>query len=291
MNEAPRSSDESASRALPEVWVPLASVAGSVAIAVLLVLAWMGTSSHLALAQAADSLSDSLTGIALAWAARVARKPADREHPLGHHRAEPIAALVVAIFAGVLATEVARDAVIGLLGMHAVSPEPILAVGLVAKVVLKSGIYVTAKQAMRGRISPTLEALAVDAKNDVVVSSVGLVGLVAVRQGFPIVDPLLALAVAVYVGITGFRLASANISLLLGEAVEESEREEVRTRIEARGHVVRRLDVVTHGTRRDVHVELTLPRGTALEDAVAAEQDVRDVAGPASSVRVSFSIR
>ena len=67
--------------------------------------------SQLALAQAADSVSDMFAGVVLTWAVKQASQPADAEHPLGHGRAEPLAALAVALLAGVLSVEVLRTAV------------------------------------------------------------------------------------------------------------------------------------------------------------------------------------
>ena len=52
------------------------------------------TSSQLVLAQAADSFLDVGANLVIAYAARVARRPADRDHLYGHQRAEPIGALI-----------------------------------------------------------------------------------------------------------------------------------------------------------------------------------------------------
>lgn len=67
-----------------------ASVAGSLVMAVALVGVHMVSGSQLALAQAADSASDTFAGAALAWAVKQASQPADggcsavRKGPAAH---------------------------------------------------------------------------------------------------------------------------------------------------------------------------------------------------------------
>ena len=105
-----------AERSRPILRLTAASAALSVALAGALGGAHVVFASQLALAQAADSLLDVLTAAALAWAVRVASRPPDPGHPAGHHRAEPLAALLTAVVAGGLALEVVREAVGAIFG-------------------------------------------------------------------------------------------------------------------------------------------------------------------------------
>ncbi|HTJ85475.1 MAG TPA: cation diffusion facilitator family transporter, partial [Polyangiaceae bacterium] len=178
------------------------NVAGSVVLATSLLVVFFVFGSELALAQAADSISDVLTGLLLAWAARTARQPPDDEHPLGHARAEPIAALVVAVFAGILATEVGRSAVTALLSGASATFDWPVAIVFAAKVVFKLGIARAASRLLAAHGSPVLDALRVDARNDALVGSVALAGFGLARAGLPAVDPVLAVGVAVYVAFS-----------------------------------------------------------------------------------------
>ena len=63
------------------------------------------------IADALNSLLDVISSVVVFWAVKVSHKDADEEHAFGHHRAEPIAGLVIAIFAGVVGFEILRSAV------------------------------------------------------------------------------------------------------------------------------------------------------------------------------------
>jgi cation diffusion facilitator family transporter len=264
----------------------LTSTLGSVALAAGLLAVHVAFESHLALAQAADSLSDVFTATALLFSMRIALAPPDASHPTGHQRAEPIAALVAAVLAGVLAVEVLRDAVTAIL--TGAVPElgwPLVAMFAV-KVVFKSGIALAAAAQNRRRASPAVGALAVDARMDVAVGLLAVVGYFAALFGRPGLDAWLAVPVALWIGWSGIALASENIKLLMGQAPPESRRGELMAAAcEVPGvRSVHNLVARYHGTELDVllHVvvdpELTVRAahdiGHAVEARLLAEDDV-----------------
>lgn len=263
-----------------------ASIAGSLVMAGALVAIHLAYASQLALAQAADSFADMLSGGALAWAVRQSALPADEEHPHGHARAEPIAALVVAVLAGVLSVEVLRSAIGAL--VEGASPElewPVAA-AFAGKVAFKGTIVALATRAARRRDNPALDALRVDARNDVLVGALALIGYGLARAGMPAFDPGLAIAVAIYVAISGVRLARENVALLMGSAAPSARSEALRALARSVEGVREVGDVTATWAGASLHVYLEirvdpdLPLGAAheighaVEARIAAEEDV-----------------
>jgi cation diffusion facilitator family transporter len=190
------------------------AAAGSLVFA--FVLGWLALSfgSQLALAQAADSLLDVTGAVLLAWAVRVARQPRDAGHPMGHSRAEALGALGIAALAGLLAFEVGQRAVLSLLGHEVPRVSGLLLAAFLGKVGFKAAIWAAA----RGDVGPAVRALAVDARNDVLVGTVAVIGFIGMELGLPELDAWLTLPLAVYIGWSGFSLGRENIDLLMGAA-------------------------------------------------------------------------
>lgn len=206
-------------------WLTYVSIGGSLALAIALVAVHLIFDSQLALAQAADSISDMFSGVALIWAVRQSSLPADADHPLGHGRAEPLAALVVAVLAGVLAVEVLRTGILAVIeGATPLLDWPLAAV-FAAKVGFKAVVTGLATARLKLRHNPALDALRVDARNDVLVSGVALVGLALAYSGLPAIDAWLSIAIGIYVGYAGLNLARENVGLLMGEAAPDERRE------------------------------------------------------------------
>ncbi len=254
-----------------------------------LVAVYVVSGSLLALAQAADSASDMFGGAALAWAVKEASRPADAEHPLGHARAEPLAALVVALLAGVLSVEVLRGAVVSLF-THA---RPVLdwpvAAAFAAKLVFKGIVFVLTGRALARRDNPALSALRVDARNDLLVSGLALFGFVLARWQLPEIDSWLAIGIAIYIGLSGVRLGRENLRFVMSEAAPGARHEELM-KLAASIEGVRRVDLLIatwSGARLHVYVEIAVDGSMpvhaahdvahAVEERLAREEDVARV--------------
>ena len=264
----------------------LLSAGSSALLLVGLVLIYLLYRSNLALAQGADSLVDVFTAIALGWALRVSLEPPDENHPFGHHNAQPIAALFVAILAGVLAVEVMHRAFDALSGD---APQPTMAwpvAGIFgAKVASRAWIaHLAGKKHFRN--APVLRALGVDARNDTLVGLLALGGFFGARYGMPTLDMWLAFPVALWVGFSGAELAWHNIRLLMGEAPPEQRQRELREVARSFPGVrrVHQMKVRYHGEHlamwMEIHVDagLTVRKahdiGEKLEGRLLEEMDV-----------------
>lgn len=242
--------------------------------------------SQLALAQAADSSMDVIMAGVLAWTVAVAAQSPDKEHPFGHSRAEPIGALVVAVVAGVLAFEVGRNAVEALLESKPVTLDWLLVAVFAAKSVFKSAIFVFSSATFRRTRSPAMKALAVDARNDVMVSVLAITGFFGVQAGYPALDAWLALPVAVWIAWTGFELARDNIRYLMGEAPSEERQDELKLLASNVEGVLAAHDLRAHyiGTVLQVQIHIVVQSdlsvlqahdiGEAVRERLESEDDV-----------------
>lgn len=237
----------------------LASSLVSVALLVGLGLAFLATGSKLALAQAADSLADALTGLGLLWALRLSLQPPDEEHPYGHHGAQPIASLVVAMVVGALALEVLLDSVGALRTGQAAVLGGSVALGLSLKVAIKAVFVRLASSPRLLRDNAALRAFRLDARSDVIVGLTSLAGFVGARYGgWPMLDAWLALPVAVWIGVSGVMLAKESIELLMGTAPPRAWQEGLMKELLDRPQVraVTEMKARSFGDRTQVWVEI-----------------------------------
>jgi ferrous-iron efflux pump FieF len=245
------------------------SLAISAVVLAFLLTSWFTTGSLLALSQAADSVSDLLTGSVMIWAASIGAAPADENHPHGHQAAEPIAALLVAMLAGMLAIEVIRSSIEALV----LGAEPLLTGlllgSLALKTVLKAIVLFAAGRARRTLRSPVLDALAVDARNDVTIGIAAVLGFLAARYGWPWLDAAFALPAGLWVAWGGLSLARENIALLMGEAAPSERSDELAAVVDAVPGVDHHhaLLVRHFGAELEVSVHIVLDENLSLREA------------------------
>lgn len=258
------------------------SLVGSALLSVLLFWLFFATSSVLALAQASDSLLDVVSAVILGVASTVGGTPRDAGHPMGHTRAEPLGALSVAALAILLGFEVGQSAVLEIYAGGVSGSAALLLPAFLGKVAFKTVIWALA----RGGKTPVLAALTLDARNDVLVGGVALLGTFGVDAGFPRLDAWLSLPLALYITGSGVRLARENVDRLMGKAPPEARQVALFDVVEAQPGVLSARDLKAHylGSALDVEVtvevqaELTVQEGRSLarsvEQALLGEEDV-----------------
>lgn len=208
------------------------NIAVGVAVLALKYLAYHLTGSVALLSDAIESIVNVLTAIAALIAIRFAAQPADKDHPYGHHKAEYVSAVVEGVLIVIAALAILRAAWDAYQIPRMIeAPWLGLAVNGAATVINLAWAMVLIRQGRRHR-SPALAADGRHLMTDVV-SSVGvLAGLViAVYSGIRILDPLLAVAVALNILWAGWKLMKESAGGLLDEALPEETLARIRAAI------------------------------------------------------------
>ena len=199
---------------------------GSVVVGVLVlglkaVAYWM-TGSIALYSDALESTVNVATAIAALIAIRVAARPADANHPYGHHKAEFFSAVFEGVMIILAALLIMHEAFKGILTPRALdAPLQGLLVNGLASVVNGVWCSLLISRGLRNR-SPALVADGYHLLSDVV-SSVGVTlgVLLAIMTGWWILDPLLAGAVALNILWSGWKVVRQSVSGLMDESVAE----------------------------------------------------------------------
>ncbi len=196
--------------------------------------AWWFTGSVALYSDALESIVNVIAASAAFWAITVSHKPADNDHQFGHHKAEYFSAVLegvlIVVAALLIVAEVIRawQAPTGL-------EEPGLGLGVNAvATAINAGWAFLLIRAGRQERSPALVADGHHVMTDVV-TSVGVLGglLGAVATGWVVLDPLLALIVAVNILFQGWKVITSSLSGLMDEAVSLDQTIRIREIISA----------------------------------------------------------
>ena len=244
------------------------------------------------LSDALESLFNLVSAIVALTVLVIAARPADESHGYGHSKAEYFASaieglLILGAAAGIISAAIARllqPREIEQLGLGLAVSVTASAINLIAaRVLLREG---------KVRRSITLEAEAHHLMTDVW-TSVGVIGGVAIAglTGWRILDPLVAIAVAVNIIWTGVRLVSRSVSGLMDAALPAQEQSLIQTVVEKyqeMGVSFHALRTRQAAARRFVSVHMLVPGDWTVHDAhhVAEdfESDIREALGSAVTV-------
>lgn len=171
------------------------------------------------LADGINNLSDALNSIVSLLGFKMSQKKPDKEHPYGHQRMEYIAGFIVSVIICVLGVQLIIESVDKIKHNDSELSYFYLNIGiLVFAIVVK--LYQAFLNYSIGKIikSQTLIATATDSRNDVISTSLVLVGLVISKLTGYNLDGYFGLAVGALVCFSGIKLVMESSNPLLGEA-------------------------------------------------------------------------
>jgi cation diffusion facilitator family transporter len=223
------------------------------------------------------SLTDAASNVVGLIGVKAASRPPDEEHPYGHRKYETVAAAALTLFLLLVMIEVLRNAFNHLTGRA--GPPQISAAAFVVMVVTVALNLIVISYESRAAERLGSEALLADAiqtRADVWTSMTVIVGLAGARAGVPILDPLAALVVAVFIGYAGYQIALATTRILSDQIViSESELERVVMSVPG---VLGCHQIRTRGSADHVFLDLHiwLPPDMRLTDAHGLSHVVKD---------------
>ncbi len=278
----------------------LSSVIAAIGLTSFKIVVGLLTNSLGILAEAAHSGLDLVAALMTFFAVRLADKPADREHPFGHGKAENVSALFETLL------RLATSAWIIYEAEHRLTnPQVHVSVSAWSFVVMATSIIVDVTRsrillrAAKKHRSQALEADALHFSTDIWSSSVVILGLVLVLIGRAVPslswlekgDAIAALVVAVIVIVVGGELGMRSIQALLDAAPNNGEYDTILKEVGRIRRVtnVHALRIRSSGARWFVDLHVTMDGSITLNDSHRVteriEKKVHDIL-PLSDVTV-----
>lgn len=209
------------------------------------------------LSEAFNSLSDAVSAIAIFVAVKISGKEADEDHPFGHNRAEPIAGIVVAIFAGILGFEIIRTSIGRLVsGTDGVVIGTFALAVPVITMAVKAVMALYFRRVGRAVHSPAIMAGSTDSLFDVFLALAALIGIVGVKLGYPWLDPVAGLIISIWIIYAGYSIGTENIDYLMGKAPPKKLTEEIKRAALTVAGVYATNTIRAHYVGHYIHVEI-----------------------------------
>jgi cation diffusion facilitator family transporter len=245
------------------------SIAGNILLFGLKYWAGMVTGSVAIIADAWHTLSDSLSSVIVLVGMKVSRKPADREHPFGHGRAELIASLFIGVLLAVIAFNFIMESIDKLQTHESANYGTIGIVAMAVSIAVKEGLAQYAFWAGKKAKSNTLKADGWHHRTDAISSVIILVGIF-VGEYFWWIDGVLGILVAIMIAWAAYDIMREAIHPLMGEKPSSALQNQLqRITLETLGFDPQPHHVHIH--RYGNHVELTfhitLSGSLSLEEA------------------------
>ncbi|QND54310.1 cation transporter [Phyllobacterium sp. 628] len=196
--------------------------------------AYYVTGSVALYSDALESIVNVVAALAAWWAIRVSHKPADQNHPFGHHKAEYFSAVLEGVLIVVAALLILREVWFSWQAPK-VMDQPWLGLAINGGASVVNALWASLLiSSARKYKSPALLADGKHIMTDVVTSIGVFIGLVgAVITGWTFLDPLLAVIVALNILWQGWNVIGSSVQGLMDVGVPTEETMRIRDIISA----------------------------------------------------------
>lgn len=194
-------------------------------------------------ADAVNNLADASSSFVSLIGIKLSNKPADNDHPFGHARIEYIAGFVVSILIAALGIVLIYSSIVNIIDVATGAKEIVkmeslefyITIATLSLAILLKIYQAYVNYSIGKKINSTvLKATATDSRNDVIATSVVLLGTI-INYFFTIervsIDGILGSLVGIFIGISGYKLIIETVDPLLGKAPEKEIVQELTQKI------------------------------------------------------------
>lgn len=232
---------------------------------------WAGivSGSMALIADAWDTLTDCFSSFIVVIGGKLAGKPADKEHPFGHGRAEHIAAIVIGMLLAILAFNFMVSAYEKFVSRETVNFGTFAIAVTMISIISKELLAQYGFWASRKTGSSSLKANAWNHRGDSLASIVILAGIFLGKY-FWWIDSLLTVIIALMIARASYEILSKEIKALLGEEVNPELIDKITYEVNAliqRNVHIHHFHLHKYGSHQELSCHIKLPAEMRLDEA------------------------
>ena len=224
------------------------------------------------IADAFHTLTDVISSGVVIWGFNESEKPADKDHPYGHGRAEYVATLVIAILLIVAGIEFIESSIERIVDPTIVEPQWWMIISIVITIFIKILVALYAEFLSSKIASSTLHADAWHHQADAISSFLVAFAMILGKYGYSQFDGWIGLIIAMFIIWSGFGIAKTAVDDLIGRPPTIEEINDIRQLSQYVEGVIGVHDIAVHSYGKDkfasIHIEI---------DADENQMDAHDI--------------
>ena len=198
------------------------------------------------LSDAFNNLSDSASCVVTLFGCKMAAKPADKDHPFGHGRAEYLTSLIIAVIIILVGFELLRSSAGKIVSPDEVKFSTAALISLFASIGVKLWMSVFNTKLGKRINSPVMMATAQDSRSDVIATSAAVIGLTASLFTTLPIDGAMGIVVSIFIIKGGFGIVKDTVDDLIGKPADHELIKKIEDIVTAPDKIIGVHDLVVH---------------------------------------------
>lgn len=176
------------------------------------------------IADGINSFSDLINNILILIGSRIEKEPGDEDHPFGHGKVASIFSLIIGIIIIISSLDVLKSGILSLINVDEIefgSNFMILIIILVILLMLKLLQYIYVNKFNKKYDNSLLNALIIDYKVDIVLSTSVIIGILTSKYLNDNIDSILSILITGYLILQGYNIVKENAMILMDSQDEK----------------------------------------------------------------------
>lgn len=187
----------------------------------------MITSSQSMMADAMNSLGDIFSSLMTWIGNKIASKPKDHDHNLGHGKAEYIYSLFISVIIMIMAITLTKDSFLSLFSPTEYHFSIWLVIVCLITILSKVSLYIYIHHLSKDFDSLLLKANAKDHLYDAFITCINLSAILLTQYGIYFIDSIAGIFIALWIFYQGFKICKESYDVLMDKTMNPKKRSEV----------------------------------------------------------------
>ena len=183
------------------------------------------TNSQAMLADATNSAGDIFSSLMTLIGNKIASKPSDEDHNLGHGKAEYIYSLLISITMIVMGLTVAIDSLQSLINQEQFTFSIWLVIICIITIITKFALYLYTKNIAKKYNNLLMKANCEDHKNDCIVTTLNLLAILLGSIEIYFIDGIVGIGISIWIIITGITIFKESYDILMDKSIDDKTKE------------------------------------------------------------------
>ena len=185
------------------------------------------TNSQAMIADSINSASDIISSILTFIGNKIASKPRDEDHHLGHGKAEYIYSMLISVLIILVAITVFKDSIVSLFDSSNYNFSIWYIIVCIITILVKLGLFLYTNKVAKVYNNLLILANSKDHRNDMIVTFFTLLSGICMYYGISFVDSIVGIGISIFILITGIKIFIASYDVLMDKAMNENTKKEV----------------------------------------------------------------
>ncbi len=219
--------------------IKIASILGmifNIILAIMKGIVGFFTMSQAMIADFYNSFSDVFSSLMTFIGNHISSKPRDKDHNLGHGKAEYIFSFVIALVSIQLGISIFRSS---LFDNTIIKFSWLLIIVNIITIVVKSGLFIYTNKISKKYNNILMLANSLDHRNDVLVTSFNLISSVLLYFGISYIDRIVGFGIGIWIIVQGVQILITSYNVLMDKSLDDSLKYEIINLVKSHKEVKR----------------------------------------------------